>query len=106
MLDRATHKKKPKPRIAWSFSNGVNLYFLFPFFQHSLTVKHSEKVRLERVLRKEERELQKAEAELKLAQQAFDQFLQEKDRKAIEAQKRSVTHIPYRTDPFTIKSVD
>ena len=44
---------------------------------------------MERVLKREEAELQKAEAELKLAQQAFDQFLQEKDRSAVVAQKRS-----------------
>ena len=57
-------------------------------FQYSLSVKQTEKRRLEAVLRREEGELQRAEAELRLAQQAFDQFLQEKDRRAIEAQKR------------------
>ena len=61
--------------------------FLFSF-QHSLSVKQSEKRRLESVLRREEKDLAAAESELKLAQQAFDQFLQDKDRKAIEAQKR------------------
>ncbi len=40
------------------------------------------------MLRQEESELAKAEAELRLAQQAFDQFLQEKDRNAVEAQRR------------------
>jgi hypothetical protein len=58
------------------------------FFQFYLSVKQDEKQRLEKVLRVEEAELQKAEAELRLAQQAFDQFLQENDRSAIEAQKR------------------
>ncbi len=43
---------------------------------------------MERVLREEESQLAKAEAELRLAQQAFDQFLQEKDRNAVEAQKK------------------
>ncbi len=56
--------------------------------QYTLSVKHSEKRRLERVLREEESQLAKAEAELRLAQQAFDQFLQEKDRNAVEAQKK------------------
>ncbi len=51
-------------------------------------MKRSEKRRLERVLREEESQLAKAEAELRLAQQAFDQFLQEKDRNAVEAQKK------------------
>ena len=44
---------------------------------------------MERVLRREEEQLHHAESQLKLAQQAFDQFLQEKDRKAVEAQRRS-----------------
>ncbi len=56
--------------------------------QYSLTVKVEEKRRLERVLREEESQLASAEAELRLAQQAFDQFLQEKDRNAVEAQKK------------------
>ncbi len=56
--------------------------------QFSLNVKLDEKRRLETVLRQEESELAKAEAELRLAQQAFDQFLQEKDRNAVEAQRR------------------
>ncbi len=51
-------------------------------------MKHEERLRLERVLRSEEAELAKAEAELRLAQQAFDQFLQEKDRSAVQAQKK------------------
>ncbi len=59
-----------------------------PSLQYTLSVKHSEKRRLERVLREEESQLAKAEAELRLAQQAFDQFLQEKDRNAVEAQKK------------------
>ena len=41
-------------------------------------------------MRKEERELQKTESELRLSEQAFDQFLQENDRKAVEAMKRFV----------------
>jgi len=53
-----------------------------------MSVKHAEKQRLERVLRREEAQLQQAEAELRLAQQAFDQFLQEKDRSAVEAVRR------------------
>lgn len=53
-------------------------------------MKHTEKARLDRVLKQEEKALQLAESELRLAQQAFDQFLQEKDRNAIEAQKRWV----------------
>ena len=44
---------------------------------------------MERVLRREDEQLHHAESQLKLAQQAFDQFLQEKDRKAVEAQRRS-----------------
>lgn len=51
-------------------------------------VKQNETKRLERVLRNEEEQLQKAEAEFRLAQQAFDQFLQANDSKAIQAQKR------------------
>ena len=46
---------------------------------------------MERVLRREEEQLHLAESQLKLAQQAFDQFLQEKDRRAVEAQRRCVT---------------
>ena len=57
-------------------------------FQYSYTVKQDEKQHLERVLRQEEEQLQLAESQLKLAQQAFDQFLQEKDRKAVDAQKK------------------
>ncbi len=51
-------------------------------------MKQEEKQHLERVLRREEGQLQLAESQLKLAQQAFDQFLQEKDRKAVDAQKK------------------
>ena len=39
-------------------------------------------------LQEEESRLRKEEAELKLAEQAFDNFLQENDRKAMEAQKK------------------
>ena len=59
-------------------------------FQYSLSVKGGERTRLEKELRKEERELQKTESELRLSEQAFDQFLQENDRKAVEAMKRFV----------------
>ena len=60
-----------------------------PFsFQYSLTVKRTEKKRLETELREEEMALQRMESELRLAEQAFDQFLQENDRKAIAAMKR------------------
>ena len=58
------------------------------FFQYSLSVKGGERQRLEKELRKEERELQKTESELRLSEQAFDQFLQENDRKAVMAMKR------------------
>ena len=58
------------------------------FFQYSLTVKRTEKKRLETELREEEMALQRMESELRLAEQAFDQFLQENDRKAIAAMKR------------------
>ena len=57
-------------------------------FQYSLTVKRTEKKRLETELREEEMALQRMESELRLAEQAFDQFLQENDRKAIAAMKR------------------
>ena len=57
-------------------------------FQFSLEVKEKEKRRLDRVLREEETKLQRAETELRLAQQAFDQFLQQNDSEAIRAQKR------------------
>ena len=39
------------------------------------------KERLEKELRKDEREIQKTESELRLSEQAFDQFLQENDYK-------------------------
>ena len=51
-------------------------------------MKEKEKRRLDRVLREEETKLQRAETELRLAQQAFDQFLQQNDSEAIRAQKR------------------
>ena len=41
-------------------------------------------------MQEEESRLRKEEAELKLAEQAFDNFLQENDRKAMEAQKKFV----------------
>jgi hypothetical protein len=56
--------------------------------QYSLNVQQDEKQRLEREVRDGDERLQKSEAELRLAQQAFDQFLQENDRKAMAAQKR------------------
>ena len=58
--------------------------------QYSLSVKQEEKKRLEEELRNEEIILQKMESELRLAEQAFDQFLQENDRKAVGAMKRWV----------------
>ena len=63
------------------------LYFFFKL-QYSLSVKQEEKKRLEEELRNEEIILQKMESELRLAEQAFDQFLQENDRKAVGAMKR------------------
>ena len=67
-----------------------NYYYLYFFFklQYSLSVKQEEKKRLEEELRNEEIILQKMESELRLAEQAFDQFLQENDRKAVGAMKR------------------
>ncbi len=59
-----------------------------PVLQYSLNVQQDEKQRLEREVRDGDERLQKSEAELRLAQQAFDQFLQENDRKAMAAQKR------------------
>lgn len=56
--------------------------------QYSASVKQAERQRLEKVALVEEAHLQTAEAELRLAQQAFDQFLQENDKKAIEAVRR------------------
>ena len=47
-----------------------------------------EKNRLETTLREEETRVRKEEADLKLAEQAFDNFLQENDRKAMEAQRK------------------
>ena len=63
------------------------LYFFYQL-QYSLSVKQEEKKRLEEELRNEEIILQKMESELRLAEQAFDQFLQENDRKAMGAMKR------------------
>ena len=63
-------------------------YLLLYFLQYSLSVKQEEKKRLEEELRNEEIILQKMESELRLAEQAFDQFLQENDRKAVGAMKR------------------
>ena len=66
-----------------------NYYYIFFFkLQYSLSVKQEEKKRLEEELRNEEIILQKMESELRLAEQAFDQFLQENDRKAVGAMKR------------------
>ena len=53
-------------------------------------MKRGEKLRLEREISKEQRRLHNAESEVKLAEQAFDQFLQENDRNAVTATKRSV----------------
>ena len=51
-------------------------------------MKLGEKTRLESIIKEEEARLKKEEAELKLAEQAFDNFLQENDRKAMEAQRK------------------
>ena len=51
-------------------------------------MKQEEKKRLEEDQRTEEIMLQRMEGELRLAEQAFDQFLQENDRKAMGAMKR------------------
>ena len=67
---------------------GKNYYYIFYQLQYSLSVKQEEKKRLEEELRNEEIILQKMESELRLAEQAFDQFLQENDRKAVGAMKR------------------
>ena len=64
------------------------LLYFFHQLQYSLSVKQEEKKRLEEELRNEEIILQKMESELRLAEQAFDQFLQENDRKAVGAMKR------------------
>ena len=40
------------------------------------------------LFQEEEARVRKEEADLKLAEQAFDNFLQENDRKAMEAQKK------------------
>ena len=61
---------------------------IFRLFQYSLNVKQEEKKRLEEDQRTEEIMLQRMEGELRLAEQAFDQFLQENDRKAMGAMKR------------------
>ena len=64
------------------------LLILLILFQYSLSVKQEEKKRLEHENRVEEVKLQRMESELRLAEQAFDQFLQENDRKAVGAMKR------------------
>ena len=60
--------------------------------QYALEVKMGEKTRLETTLKvvfqEEEARVRKEEADLKLAEQAFNNFLQENDRKAMEAQKK------------------
>ena len=71
----------------WLLSKKLLLYFFYQL-QYSLSVKQEEKKRLEEELRNEEIILQKMESELRLAEQAFDQFLQENDRKAVGAMKR------------------
>ena len=62
--------------------------------QHSLAVKRGERARMEKLIRKEERRLHQTESELRLAEQAFDQFLQEKDRNAVAAMKRWEVYTP------------
>lgn len=56
--------------------------------QHSSAVKRAEQKRLQAEIEMERKTLQKKESELRLGEQAFDQFLQENDRKAIKAMKR------------------
>jgi Tfp pilus assembly protein PilX len=67
-------------------------------------VKRDEKQRLETELREEEMALQKAESVLRLAEQAFDQFLQENDRKAVGAMKRYVC-VTRKTTTLTTRNV-
>ena len=71
-----------------AFVEKIIIVFFFYQLQYSLSVKQEEKKRLEEELRNEEIILQKMESELRLAEQAFDQFLQENDRKAVGAMKR------------------
>ena len=70
-----------------AFVEKIIIIFFYQL-QYSLSVKQEEKKRLEEELRNEEIILQKMESELRLAEQAFDQFLQENDRKAVGAMKR------------------
>ena len=72
--------------------------------QYSLEVKVGEKTRLEKTLKasllkklisknvfqEEEAKVKKEEKDLQLAEAAFDCFLQENDRKSMEAQKKYV----------------
>ncbi len=86
-----------KQFATWNFPPGTRLK-LAPSFQYSLSVKRDEKQRLEKELREEEMAVQKTESELRLAEQAFDQFLQENDRKAVGAMKRWVLlHLVFTT---------
>ena len=71
-----------------AFVEKIIIIYFFTKLQYSLSVKQEEKKRLEEELRNEEIILQKMESELRLAEQAFDQFLQENDRKAVGAMKR------------------
>lgn len=59
--------------------------------QYSLEVKVGEKNRLETTLKEEETKVKREEKDLKLAEAAFDCFLQENDRKSMEAQKKAET---------------
>ena len=74
-----------KPESLTSFVSSTRKMFLL---QYALEVKMGEKTRLETTIREEEARVKKEEADLKLAEQAFDDFLQENDRKAMEAQKK------------------
>ena len=80
-------EKHEKPESLSSFVESTRKMFLL---QYALEVKLGEKARLETIIKEEEARLKKEESELKLAEQAFDNFLQENDRKAMEAQKKFV----------------
>ena len=56
--------------------------------QYSLNTKIEERRRLENIMKEEEERVEKEEEELKMAVEAFDTFLQEKDRLSMKAQER------------------
>ena len=83
-------EKHEKPESLTSFVHSTRKMFLL---QYALEVKLGEKTRLETIIKEEDARLRKEESELKLAEQAFDNFLQENDRKAMEAQRKLVIEI-------------